>query len=163
MKEFCFLLVFLFLLSCNQNKQEALTLEKSVFKDILKDVHEFEGGFDSSLFIDSTISEDHLLLYDSLFATKNITKEDFLDEYNRYLDFYLVDLDSIYTDLIGEFTRIRDSIEDELNDEDRDRVYLDDDEVEERLEQKNQIQPTPKIRDIRTIQRLPQTKDSGKQ
>ncbi len=115
MKEFYFFLLLLSFLSCSQTKKEQLSMDQTMFKDILKDLHAFEGGYDIGLFVDTTISENHLLLYDSLFATKGITREEFLSEYDRYLEHYRLDLDSIYGDLIFEFENIRDSLEENSN------------------------------------------------
>jgi len=86
-------------------------MDKSVFKEVLRDIHLVEGGYDVSLFVDTTITEQELEVYDSLFASKSISQDDFLKEYDRYLLYHLSDLNEIYEELIVQFENIRDSIE----------------------------------------------------
>jgi len=112
MGKWYFLLVLVLAVGCkNTTNKKAMKMDREDFKEILFALHHLEGRFDYSSFQEDSLSVAQKKEYDSVFSVHSIEKELFYKEYNRYVDFYIADLDTIYDELITEFQDKVDSID----------------------------------------------------
>lgn len=105
-----FVLLLFLLFSCkNSGKKKELQLNRSQFEQCLEALHIYEGYLGVRDFANDSITLQQQAGYDSIFNHYQLSREQFFDEYNRYLRYYPEDLDSIYKQLSEELEMLVDS------------------------------------------------------
>ena len=142
MKQQLVLILLLLIIGCKNNQGKAdLQLSQSQFTEVLKSLHLYEGKMNVTSFQRDSIYTTYHSDYDSIFESKGVSKEQFINDYNIYLYYFPSDLDTIYQTILSNLEVRRDSLEqvrrDSLNNENK-----------KQLEQRNEVRGNKEIKNL---------------
>ena len=112
MKKILFFLLILSFSNC-KNKQERtkFLLPRNQFKEVLQELHRYEGKYNIRVFREDSLHEEEMVRYDSLFAANNVSRKEFFRDYDAYIQNQPHELDTMYQEIVDELELIRDSLQ----------------------------------------------------